>query len=91
MFSPLRAQDKRNNTKLCIRRASVKEASDGLIQPRATVEGHHEQAVKELAEAGETLASAHSNFMRTAAGHEQPVKAREDELKITAEGAHIMK
>ena len=45
----------------------------------------------ELRKAVETLASAHSNSMKTAADHERTVKAREDELKVIAEGAQIMK
>ena len=63
---------------------------DELFKSKATAEGDLEQTVKELAKAEETLASARSNCMKTAADHEQTAKAREDELKFIAEATKIM-
>ena len=64
---------------------------DGLIKSKATAEGDLEQTVKVLAKAEETLASAHGNCVKTAADHEQTVKAREDERKVIAESTKIIK
>jgi len=67
-----------------------KAAQAGAEESKATAEGDLEQTVKELANAEEALASAHSNCMKTAADHEQTVKAREEELKVIAEATKIL-
>ena len=70
--------------------SSVWTTVNKLIKSKATAKGDLKQTVKEQTQTEETLASAHSNSMKTAADHEQTSKACEDELKVIAEGAQTM-
>mmetsp|Transcript_35059 Transcript_35059/g.81389 ORF Transcript_35059/g.81389 Transcript_35059/m.81389 type:complete len:707 (-) Transcript_35059:70-2190(-) len=59
-------------------------------EAKAAAEGELKLAVKELANAEESLKATHVSCMQTAADHEAAVNAREEELKVIAEAVEVL-
>merc|ERR1712005_98771 len=60
-------------------------------ESKATAEGDLTETVKALKESEESLATANSDCMTTAADHEATVAARNEELKVIAMAEKILK
>merc|ERR1719158_208146 len=68
-----------------------KSAKEAAAEGKGTAEGDLATTVKELKVAEESLATANSDCMTTAADHEATVAARNEELKVIATAEKILK
>merc|ERR1719313_1869788 len=68
-----------------------KEAKANAEEDKATAEGDLATTIKELKNSEDSLATANSDCMTTAADHEATVAARNEELKVIAKAEQILK
>merc|ERR1719269_286839 len=68
-----------------------KEAKANAEEDKATAEGDLATTIKELKNAEDSLTTANTDCMTTAADHEATVAARNEELKVIATAEKILK